>query len=148
MATSVSDIMSKKLESILGSDSVREAAKQMRNRNVSSLVVVDKETSDPVGILTERDLVHRVCAAGVDANNVQVNQVLSSPLVSIDPKSSIEVAAEVMSSNKVRHLLVLDSNRKPLGILTPSDFIKYLRNLVDFDEVNARILESLREAES
>jgi hypothetical protein len=53
-----------------------------------------------------------------------------------------------MTSNKVRHLLVVDSKRRPIAILTPSDYTKYLRGLVDLDEVNARTLESLREAES
>lgn len=74
-----------------------------------------------------------------------VKQILSFPLVTIDPKSSIEVAANVMTNNKIRHLFVVDSKRKPIGILTPSDFIKYLMALVDLDEVNARIIESLRE---
>jgi CBS domain-containing protein len=145
MVTSISDIMSKKIESVAASDNVQKAAKKMRDKNVSSLVVIDKDAESPVGILTERDLVRRVCAEGIDARNVPVRQILSSPLVTIDTKSSIEAAASVMTSNKVRHLLVVDSKRNPIGILTPSDFTKYLRGLVDLDEVNARILESLRE---
>lgn len=145
MMTSISDIMSKRIETIEASDNAQKAAKKMRDKNVSSLVVIDKEVESPAGILTERDLVRRVCAEGIDGDGVPVKQILSSPLVTIDPKSSIEVAASVMTSNKVRHLLVVDSNRNPIGILTPSDFTKYLRSLVDVDEVNARILESLRE---
>ncbi len=145
MLTSINDIMSKKIESIAGSDNAQKAAKKMRDKNVSSLVVIDKGAESPVGILTERDLVRRVCAEGMNGIEVPVKQILSSPLVTIDPKSSIEVAASVMTSNKVRHLLVVDNDMKPIGILTPSDFTKYLRTLLDLDEVNARILESVRE---
>lgn len=145
MVTSTSDIMSKKIESIAASDNAQKAAKKMRDKNVSSLVVIDKGAESPLGILTERDLVRRVCAEGINGIDVPVKQILSSPLVTIDPKSSIEVAASVMTSNKIRHLLVVDSERKPIGVLTPSDFTKYLMGLVDLDEVNARILESLRE---
>jgi CBS domain-containing protein len=141
----INDVMSKKIESIAASDNAQKAAKKMRDKNVSSLVVIDKDAESPVGILTERDIVRRVCAEGIDSKVVPVKQILSSPLVTIDSKSSIEVAASAMASNKVRHLLVVDSKRNPIGILTPSDFTKYLRGLVDLDEVNARILESLRE---
>jgi CBS domain-containing protein len=115
MVTSISDIMSKKIESIAASDNAQKAAKRMRDKNVSSMVVIDKGAESPVGILTERDLVHRVCAEGVKGNDVSVKQILSSPLVTIDPESSIEVAASVMTSNKVRHLLVVDSKRRLLG---------------------------------
>lgn len=137
--------MSADIQTVSGSENAQEAAKVMRDRNVSSLVVTDKENGSPVGILTERDLVRRICAEGMDANEVSTKQILSSPLVTIDPNSSIEVAANVMTSNRVRHLLVVDVNRKPIGIVTPSDFTKYLKGLVDFDEVNATILEALRE---
>jgi CBS domain-containing protein len=58
MVTSISDIMSKKIESIAASDNAQKAAKRMRDKNVSSMVVIDKGAESPVGILTERDLVH------------------------------------------------------------------------------------------
>lgn len=145
MVTSISDVMSKRIESIAPSDNAQKAAKKMRDKNVSSLVVVDNGSESPLGILTERDLVRRVCAERINGNDMPVKKILSSPLVTIDPESSIEVAASVMTGNRVRHLLVVDSKRKPIGILTPSDFTKYLKGLVDLDEVNARILESLME---
>jgi signal-transduction protein with cAMP-binding, CBS, and nucleotidyltransferase domain len=145
MTTLINDIMSKKIERIAASENAHNAAKQMRNKKVSSLLVIDKDTQSPVGILTERDFVRRVCAEGISSKELVVERILSSPLVTIDPKSSIEVAASVMTSNKVRHLLVVDSNKNPIGILTPSDFTRYLTRLVDLDEVNARILESLAE---
>jgi hypothetical protein len=50
-----------------------------------------------------------------------------------------------MLSNKVRHLLVIDEQtRKPMGIIAPSDLNKYLRDNIDMDEVNARILEAIK----
>jgi ABC-type Na+ efflux pump permease subunit len=83
---------------------------------------------------------------------------MSSPLVTIDSRSSVEVAADIMSQNKVRHLLVVEDNTdttnsdnddyditRPLGIITPSDFVGYLKENLNIDEVNAKILESLKE---
>ncbi|HZB18139.1 MAG TPA: CBS domain-containing protein, partial [Nitrososphaeraceae archaeon] len=67
-------------------------------------------------------------------------------LATIDANSSVEVAADIMIQNKVRHLLVVDEN-KVLGIITPSDFTGYLREKLNLDDVNARILQSLKEDE-
>ena len=60
MATTIIDIMRKKLETIQGTASVQQAAKKMTDRNVSSLLIVD-EKGTPSGIISERDLVTKVC---------------------------------------------------------------------------------------
>lgn len=64
---------------------------------------------------------------------------MSSPVVTIDVNASIEEAAEKMIQKKVRHLLIVDENRLN-GIITPSDFTTYLRENLNMDDVNARIL--------
>ncbi len=69
---------------------------------------------------------------------------MSSPIVTIDINASIEEAAEKMIQKKVRHLLIVDENRLS-GIITPSDFTTYLRENLNMDDVNARILQSLKE---
>jgi predicted transcriptional regulator len=58
MTINVSDMMTKKLETIEESSSIQDAAKRMRDTNVSSLVVVDSE-GRPLGIVTERDIVRK-----------------------------------------------------------------------------------------
>ena len=60
MTTTISDLMRKRLITVEESASVQEAAKKMMNKNISSLVVVD-ENSRPMGLVTERDLVRKVC---------------------------------------------------------------------------------------
>jgi CBS domain-containing protein len=144
-ATTVGQLMTEKLETINPSDTAQEAAKKMRDKKVSSLVITDREDR-PIGIVTERDLVRQVCAKDVNSNAVIVHHIMSSPLVTIDAYSSAEVAADIMIQNKVRHLLVMDEN-KVLGIITPSDFTGYLKENLNLDDVNARILQSLKEEE-
>jgi signal-transduction protein with cAMP-binding, CBS, and nucleotidyltransferase domain len=56
----------------------------------------------------------------------------------------VETAANIMMQNKVRHLVVVDE-KKTLGIITSSNFIVYLNQNVDLDDVNARILAALSE---
>jgi CBS domain-containing protein len=143
--TTVGQIMTERLETISPSSTTQEAAKKMRDKKVSSLVVVDMEDK-PMGIVTERDLVRQVCTKAISSDTVMVHHIMSSPLATIDANSSIEVAADIMIQNKVRHLLVMDEN-KTLGIITPSDFTGYLKEKLNLDDVNARILQSLKEEE-
>ena len=146
---SVGEIMTKKLETIAISDSAQEAAKKMRDKNVSSLLVIDNNnnTNRPIGIVTERDLVRKVCVNDASSKHTMVQEVTSSPLITIDAISSIEVAADVMTQNKVRHLLVVEDNdvNKPVGIITPGDFTDYLKENLNIDDVNAKIIESIKE---
>jgi CBS domain-containing protein len=129
MATIISDIMRKKLETIQGTASVQQAAKKMTDRNVSSLLIVD-EKGTPSGIISERDLVTKVCYNDRNASAVTNQEIMSSPLITISPKSSPSEAADMMLQHNVRHLLVVDrgdssNSNKPVGIITPLDFTRY-----------------------
>ena len=141
--------MTNKLQTIEGSSSVQDAAKKMRDKNISSLVVVNS-SNKPIGIITERDLVRKVCANDSSSKNTNVKDILSDVLVTTDALSEVGVAADIMIQNNVRHLLVVEDDdiTKPLGIITPTDFAGYLKENLNMDNVNARILESLKEAEA
>ena len=146
MTQSIAEIMTEKLETIVITGSAQDGAKKMSDKDVSSLVVTDNNNK-PVGIITERDLVRKVSVKDVNSSNVLIKDILSSPLVTIDSKLTIEGAADTMVNNKVRHLLVVDNNNinRPVGVITATDFASYLKENIDMDEVNARILESLKE---
>ena len=147
--TTIGELMTNRLETIEGSSSVQDASKKMRDKNISSLVVVNS-SNKPIGIITERDLVRKVCANDSSSKNTNVKDILSDVLVTTDALSEIGVAADIMIQNKVRHLLVVEGDdiTKPLGIITPTDFVGYLKENLNMDNVNAKILESLKEAEA
>lgn len=150
MQNAIKEIMSTKLETIDVTKNAQEAAKKMNDKRISSVLVVDghSKTEEPMGIVTERDLVIRVCAAGTNSKDVGIREIMSSPIVTVEPHATVETAAELMLSNKVRHLLVIDEQtKKPVGIIAPSDLNKYLRGNIDMDEVNARILEAIKAEE-
>ena len=128
MTETLNDFMRKSLITIEESASVQEAANRMKDKNVSSLVVVD-EISRPLGLITERDLVRKVCIHDVSTSKLIIKEIMSSPLITIDSNSSASEAADMMLRNNVRHLLVVDSKSsegldKPIGIVTPLDFTK------------------------
>jgi CBS domain-containing protein len=148
MTISVGELMTERLETIEAPSSAQEAAKKMSDKKISSLVVVDNNNR-PIGMVTERDFVRKVCVHNASSKHTIIENIMSSPLVTIDTMLQVEAAADVMIQNHVRHLLVIEDNdiNKPLGIITPSDFAGYLKENLNIDYVNTKIIESLREAE-
>jgi CBS domain-containing protein len=142
MTMTVSDIMKKKLEVIEEIASVQQTAEKMKEKNTSSLVVID-EKGKPLGLVTERDLVRKVCVNRVPPNEVTNKDIMSSPLITISSGSSPSVAADMMLQHNVRHLLVIDDRSKPIGIITPLDFTRYQEypNVNDNKDTIEKILE-------
>ena len=126
MTVTVSDIMNKKLETIEETASAQQTAEKMKEKNTSSLVVVDVK-GKPLGLVTERDLARKVCVNRVPPNEVTNKDIMSSPIITISSDSSPSVAADMMLQHNVRHLLVVDksSMNRPIGIITPLDFTRY-----------------------
>ena len=110
------------------SASIQDTAWIMNDKKVSSLVVLDDD-NNPVGLVTERDLVRKVCINDLPTNRVTNKEIMSSPLITIDSESSASTAIDLMLKNNVRHLLVIDNESndsiQPIGIITPLDLVKY-----------------------
>jgi len=142
MTLNVSDMMTKKLESIEETASVQETAKKMKDANVSSLLIVDNE-GKPLGLVTERDLARKVCINDVYTSKISNKEIMSSPIITIDSKSSASEAVDVMLRNNIRHLLVMDESypHKPVGMITPLD----LRDEEYTDEGLKQAIEELSE---
>ncbi len=127
---SVSEIMNTAIVKIDGNKSSEDAAMKMRAANTSSLIVVDS-IGIPIGIITERDLVGRVIANDADSRRIMVKDIMASPVVTIDPRSSVESAADLMLQNSVHHLLVVENEdlSAVLGVVTTTDFANYLEGI-------------------
>ena len=93
--------MSKRVETIDISESAQAAARKMRDKKISSIVVVDKrkKEDEPIGIVTERDLGCRICAEGTSSKDAKVQDIMCSPIATIDPRSTVEGAADLTLSN-------------------------------------------------
>jgi signal-transduction protein with cAMP-binding, CBS, and nucleotidyltransferase domain len=139
----IRDIMSKKVETILNSDSAKDAAKKMLDKNVSSLVIVD-ENGRSIGIITERDITRGVCTHDVLSKEFMIHHLMTAPLTTIDFNSSVEMAANLMLQKKVRHLIVKNGS-KTVGIVTATNFIDYLNEKLDPIDPNAKVLKTLKD---
>lgn len=101
-----------------------EAANVMGDRRVGCLIVVDPNR-EPLGIITERDVLRRVVARGLDPRRVKVFDVMSKPLITAGPETSIRDAARIMVSNRIRRLPVVEGSRL-IGIVTSADLARHL----------------------
>jgi len=128
MTIVVRDLMRKNPYTVAESASIQDTAIIMNDKKVSSLVILD-EDNNPVGLVTERDLVRKVCINDLPTNRVTNKEIMSSPLITIDSESSATTATDLMLKNNVRHLLVIDNeskdNNQPIGIITPLDLVRY-----------------------
>ncbi|MDH5481932.1 MAG: CBS domain-containing protein [Candidatus Bathyarchaeota archaeon] len=119
----VKGVMTKPVITIDKDSSVFQAAKVMSEKAIGSIVVTDK--GEPVGITTERDILQRVVAKGLDASNVQMNDVMSQPLITVNESVPIINAIRIMERNRVRHLLIIEKDELA-GIVTQRDLLRVL----------------------
>jgi CBS domain-containing protein len=104
---------------IVSSDiSVLDAAKLMKKRKIGNVIVVEKQ--QPVGILTESDILKKVVALGFNAKDIKVKDVMSTPLIVINPYLTLEEAMKTMLKCNVRRLPVCESGEL-IGIITQKD---------------------------
>ena len=121
--TTVEQILFEKGSDVIGAvptTTAHEAARIMIEANVSCLVV--EQRPDVLGIVTERDLVRRVLAAGKDPRQTLLAEVMSSPLRSCVPSDTAADCAKLMAAEHIRHLIVLDGGQLA-GVLTLRDIL-------------------------
>lgn len=117
---SIGRICRRRIDLVDQDESVREAARRMREREVGFLVAIDSR-GRPVGVLTERDLVGRVLADGHDPASMRVRAVMTPNPNTIAVEAPIETAVSLMMFGAVRRLPVVDQAGKVVGIVTLDD---------------------------
>ncbi|MEM3028183.1 MAG: CBS domain-containing protein [Candidatus Bathyarchaeia archaeon] len=121
VASKVEEIMRSPAVSIQFSESVAEAVRLMLQHDIGALIV-DKG-GQPAGIITDKDVLRRVVLEGRNPRDVRVDQIMSSPLITVSPKESIGRALALMRDRNIRRLPVMEGKRL-LGIITEKDLIK------------------------
>lgn len=120
----VKDVLFKVENVVSGEQTVREAAMLMDRLGVGSLLV--ESEGKLVGIVTERDLVVRVLATGLDHSNTKIKDVMSYPVISVSPDTLLEDAVILMVNNGFRRLPVVDQENRLIGIVTVSEAARVL----------------------
>ena len=111
-----------------------DAASIMTTKKISSIIVIDQK-KQPIGIVTERDLVEKICQTNLNANNVLIEDIMSSPLITIMTYDSIDMVSRIMSANKIKRLPVLEADNRIVGVISVTDITKNLSKIL-LDEYN------------
>ena len=123
----VKDVMDDKVYLIDESATCREALKMMVEKGVWSLLV--SKEGLPVGVVTERDIIKKVVAKGLNVDGVKVSEIMSSPIISIGPDEPIARAMELMAANDIRRVYVVEGG-KVIGRVTQTNAFKKMLDIL------------------
>ena len=116
----IADFMSSPALCIDAQSTAEEGAKQMCDKNITSLLV--KEQQEYVGIVTLTDLVKRVVAKGLDPKSTKLFSLMSKPLISMGHHMPLSEGNDVMFAKNIKHLAVTKEGNI-VGIITTKDMI-------------------------
>ena len=133
----VADVMSRHVEFIEADTSVKEAAELMGELDVGALPVGAPERLE--GVLTDRDILYRVVARGLDCSGVRVRDVLTAPVLSCRPEDDVRSAMDLMGSHHIRRLPVRNAAERVVGWVTLADLSRRL--LLDSGSLQAALRE-------
>ncbi len=122
VALKVEDIMVKEVVTIDDTVTVKEAAEVMNKFEIGCLIAVKRGKA--MGILTERDILKRIVAAGKDAAAAKVKDVMTSPLVVAEPNMDLAEAVKLMFQMKIKKLPVVDGKRL-VGLVSLTDIARF-----------------------
>jgi CBS domain-containing protein len=119
MAKTVRDAMTRNVRTATPAQSLADAAQMMKSEDAGAIPVV--EDGRLVGIVTDRDIVVRVVAEGIDPKTLLVADVASSPVVAVTPGQDLDDALALMAQYQVRRLPVVEEDDEVVGILAQAD---------------------------
>ncbi len=122
----VRDIMTKVVIFVDGKETVADALKLMREKGVSSLVVNRRNHDDAWGIMTRKDIVHKVVDPGKDPNNVKVFEIMTKPLITVSPGLALKYCARLFHSTGIRRAPVFDG-KEIIGIISNTDIFNAIK---------------------
>jgi CBS domain-containing protein len=115
----VKNIMTKGVLSVDAKMNVNEAAKMMEDSKVGSIIVMENNT--PIGIITDHDFAVKIVAHAYPITT-SVKEIMSTPLIGIDPEESVWTVADLMYTRKVRKIPVIEED-KVIGMVTATDLV-------------------------
>ena len=131
----VSDVMTRYVEFVAPDATVKEAAELMGELDVGALPAGTEERVE--GVVTDRDILYRVVARGLDPSGVRVGDVLSRPVVACGEDDSVSAAMDMMAANHIRRMPVRDARGRVCGWITLADLARKL--LVDSETVQGAL---------
>lgn len=142
----VKDVMTSPVITIDEDESVNKAALLMEQHNVGCIIVTGKQ-GKPLGIITERDLVTRVLAKNAQPSKLAAKEVMTSPLITVDPDEKLSEAARRMSRLNIRRFGVMYKGNL-VGVVSSKDILAVTPELIESIQEQARIQGEIESQEA
>ena len=137
----VKDVMTADPACCISETTLQEVAHMMIDHDCDEIPVVEnKETKLPIGVITDRDIVCRTVARGLNPLDLAVGDCMSKPCVTVTPDISIEECSAIMEENKIRRVPVVDADGSCCGIVALADIA-----LNDKGNVAAEVVKEISE---
>jgi len=117
----VRDVMAKNVKTVKTDDTVHAAVKKMNKFDIGSVIVT--ASGRPVGIITETNIMRRIVEPRMDPATIWAKDIMTAPLITIDPNADLTEAAKLMADNNINRLPVMEDD-KLVGLLSSTDIVK------------------------
>jgi CBS domain-containing protein len=135
----IKEVMTTGVEVVRPDDTLQEAARRMKSIDVGPLPVCDGDRL--LGMITDRDIIIRATAEGRDPKVTRVKEAMTPGVVYVFEDQDIEEAASLMKERQIRRLVVLDRDKRLVGILSLGDIAADIQD----DELSGEVLERVSE---
>jgi len=129
MPLQVKDVMVTNLITIEARNTAKKAAELMDKHDIGCLIVVNN--GNPIGIVTERDMLSRVLLPKRDLTRTKVSNIMSAPLIASNPQTDIREAVRLMNERRIKKLPVIEDGQL-IGLVSLTDIT---RSLAYFEHV-------------
>jgi CBS domain-containing protein len=142
----VKDVMSSPVVTMNENEASNKAAAVMAKNDLGCIIVINK-AGKSIGIITERDLVIRVLAKNLKPDTVKAKEIMTTPLVTIEPDAAITEAARRMNRLDIRRLGVIYKGNL-VGIISSKDILGVMPELIEIIQERSRIEDAARTEET
>jgi CBS domain-containing protein len=142
----VRDVMSSPVVTLDEDETANKAAVNMDMKDLGAVIVTNKARKS-IGIITERDLVIRVIAKNLKPDTVKAKEIMTTPLVTIEPEATISDAARRMNRLDIRRLVVIYKGNL-VGIISSKDILGVMPELIEIMQERSRIEGAARTEET
>lgn len=119
----VNDVMTRAPACATADMPLQEAARMMVDNNCGCIPVID-EAGAPIGVITDRDIVCRTVAIGRNPLETLVRDAMTSECVTVKSDESLERCVDLLEKNQIRRAVVVDDNRRVIGIVAQADLAR------------------------
>ena len=142
----VENIMNTKVYTTTKDNNVQEVAILMEANKVSSIIVM--ENKHPIGIITERDIIHRVVTKNVIPSQIKCEEVMTTPLITCFPDLELVKGIERMTANNIKRLVVKSDDNILIGVISMTDILRIAPDLMEIAYDAIKRIKSIQENNS